>query len=442
MFHSSSVHDHTRVCVLSFKFHPFIGGAEVQAEKHARHIQKLGHEALVLTLRHNKQWEGKEDYKGLPIIRVGSICRHKGWMRLGKFGHPFFMLGVFLALWRLRQQYDVIHVMQMSSLAAIAVFIGNLLQKPTIISIQSAGPDERQVARIRRDGAMLMADTLEGVLDSSFFRINIKNWIPGALECLQQTSFAGGFTLRYLKRSNAFYQVLSTRSYQYLVRNGIRPEQIISLPNGVDTAVFQPAAQVDRTRTERDIVCVARLEYPKGVDVLLHAWGRMMHEPAEWRSHLKPRLRLVGGGLFRPQFERFVAELGIQDSVEFLGQRRDVPDLLQHAWGFVLPSRWEGMPNALIEAMSCGLPCVATRVSGSEDVISEGSNGLLVEPENPEAMARALRRILEDGAFAQQLGQEARQTVLRKYHITALAEQCLQFYHQLQAAHNERSANP
>src|SRR5205823_4031015 len=120
------------------------------------------------------------------------------------------------------------------------------------------------------------------------------------------------------------------------------------------------------------------------------AWGRMMQAPTEWRADLKPRLRLVGDGIFMPQMKRIVAELGIQDSVEFLGLRADVVDLLQQSWGFVLPSRWEGMPNALLEAMACGLPCVATRVSGSEDIISDGVNGLLVEPEQPAEMALML----------------------------------------------------
>src|SRR5207248_10097864 len=138
----------------------------------------------------------------------------------------------------------------------------------------------------------------------------------------------------------------------------------------------------------------------------LHAWAQMMHAPAEWRQHLKPRLRLVGTGDLRLQMERIAAQLGIQDSVEFLGLRTDVIDLLQQAWGFVMPSRWEGMSNALLEAMACGLPCVATRVSGSEDVILDGVNGLLVEPEQPAEMAEALRRIIEDTDFAQQLGQE------------------------------------
>jgi glycosyltransferase involved in cell wall biosynthesis len=241
--------------------------------------------------------------------------------------------------------------------------------------------------------------------------------------------------LDFLRKSNAFYRILSTRSHSYLTSHGFRAEQIVHIPGSVNTERYQPAPErrPDPARPERDITCVARLDYAKGVDVLLHAWGRMLREPAEWRAHLKPRLRLVGEGVCRAQMERIVAGLGIQDYVEFLGSRTDVVDLLQQSWGFVMPSRWEGMPNALLEAMACGLPCVATRVSGSEDIISDGVNGLLVTPEQPAEMAQALRRILEDAELAQSLGWAGRATVVRDYQLTTIVEQCLELYRRLLA---------
>jgi glycosyltransferase involved in cell wall biosynthesis len=123
-----------------------------------------------------------------------------------------------------------------------------------------------------------------------------------------------------------------------------------------------------------------------------------------------------------------VMELNIQDSVEFLGLRTDIIDLLQPSWGYVLPSRGEGMPNALLEAMACGLPCIAARVSGSEDIIVDGVNGLLVEPEQPVELAHALRRLVEDSDLAQRLAQEARATVVRNYQLTRIVEQLLDLY--------------
>jgi glycosyltransferase involved in cell wall biosynthesis len=157
----------------------------------------------------------------------------------------------------------------------------------------------------------------------------------------------------------------------------------------------------------------------------------MMSTSSEWRMPLKPKLRLVGDGDLRPQLERMAVELNIQDSLEFLGSRSDIVDLLQQAWGFVLPSRNEGMPNALLEAMACGLPCVATRVSGSEDVITDGLNGILVEPEEPAQLAHALRSLIEDTELAQRLGQEGRATVVREYQLVHIVQRCLELYRQL-----------
>jgi glycosyltransferase involved in cell wall biosynthesis len=207
----------------------------------------------------------------------------------------------------------------------------------------------------------------------------------------------------------------------------------VHIPNGIDTNKYRPDPdrRPDPNRAERNILCVARLQYPKGIDVLLHAWARMMDAPSQWRAYLKPNLCLIGEGPLRPQLERIVQGLGIQDSVEFLGLRKDVTDLLQRSWGFVMPSRWEGMPNALLEAMACGLPSVATRVSGSEDIVLNEINGLLVEPEQPAELAQALRRIIEDTDLAQRLGREGRITVANEYQLSTVVEKCIKLYRRL-----------
>jgi glycosyltransferase involved in cell wall biosynthesis len=245
--------------------------------------------------------------------------------------------------------------------------------------------------------------------------------------------WGGALLLSIVRRSNAIYQILSTRSRPYLTTRGFRPEQIVHIYGSVDTERFQPHPErrPDPAGPERVTVCVARLDYQKGVDVLLHAWARMMRAPAAWRAGLSPRLQLVGDGPLRSQLERLAAELGIADSVEFLGVRTDIVDLLQQSWGFVLPSRFEGMPNALLEAMACGLPCIATRVSGSEDIICDGVDGLLVEPEQPAALAEALHRIIEDPKLAQRLGAAGRAKVVRDYQLRHIVEQCVALYRRL-----------
>ena len=418
-----------RVCFISLMFWPVVGGSEKQAEKQARLLQAFGHDVTIVTLRVERGWKRCEILDGLPVIRVGGMYGSGGHLRMGRLGHFPIDIHLFLKLWHLRHSFDVIHVLQVSPLAGVAACIGEMTKKPVIINLQSTGPNTRQRAQLER-APTLMADTLT---DAAFLTIDpARKWMlsGGDIDLLLTTAFGGRAIVNFLRESHALYQVLSTRGISYLRSHGFRLEHIAHIPNGVDTEKFRPIAQQrpDPAGPERNIVCVARLEYAKGVDVLVHAWARMMRAPNEWRLALEPRLLLVGDGKFKPQMERIVEELGLRDSVELLGLRTDIVPLLQRSWGFVLPSRWEGMPNALLEAMACGLPCVATRVSGSEDVISDGINGLLVEPEQPAEMARALQRIIEDIDMAQRLGKQARETVVRDYQLKHIVEQCLELY--------------
>jgi glycosyltransferase involved in cell wall biosynthesis len=423
------VEDHLRICFVSFMFSPVIGGAEVRTEKQARQLQSLGHDVTILTLRYNKQWKQEEELAGLPIIRVGGLFRLNGQLRVGRLGHIALDINMFLLLWRMRHTYDIIHVFQISPLAAVAALIGKLTHTPVVISSQCAMTDKEQQRYAQQD-ITLMNDTLP-MMD--LMKVDGRHLITSDISVLPRTAIGGKTMLNFLRTSEAYFQALSTRSKINLVEQGFQADHIVHIPGSVHTEKFQPAdgRQYDQTHLERDIICVARLEYSKGIDVLLHAWAQLMHSPATWHSHLKPRLRIVGSGILLPQLEHIATALDILDTVEFLGLRTDILSLLQQSWGFVLPSRWEGMPNALLEGMACGLPCIATRVSGSEDIITSGLNGILVKPEQSAELALALRHIIEDTNLAQQLGKAARTTIIHDYQLSNIVNQYLALYKQL-----------
>src|SRR5437867_7356577 len=124
-----------------------------------------------------------------------------------------------------------------------------------------------------------MADTLT---ETSFLKVDLNDWTPSAGDIGHLPRLPlGKAMLDFLRKSDAFYQILSTRSHSYLTSHGFRDEQIVRIPNGVDMQKFRPLPdhKLNPEQPERDIICVARLEYPKGVDVLLHAWARLMHAP-------------------------------------------------------------------------------------------------------------------------------------------------------------------
>ena len=418
-----------RICFVAFMFSPIIGGAEVRAEKQARQLQALGHEVTIITLRLDRSWQKKELLDGLTVIRVGGLYRRNGKLRIGRFGHFPIDMALFLTLWHLRHTFDVIHVFQVTSLAADVALFGTLTGIPCVISTQCAAPNPEQGTQVEKRTTLLV-DTLTNV---SYLGVNTQNIVADDISYLPRVAFGGHLMIRFLRRSNAYYQALSTRSKGYLAAQGFRPERIVHISGSVNTETFYVASEKRPLpeRAERIMVCVARLEYSKGIDVLLHAWSRMLHAPDEWRTQLTPQLLLIGDGVLKTQLERMVADLAIQDNVTFLGSQKNVRPYLQKAWGFVLPSRWEGMPNALLEAMACGLTCVATRVSGSEDILINGQNGLLVEPEQPIEMAQALQRILEDADLAQRLGSEARATIERDYQLSSIVDACLNLYRRM-----------
>lgn len=428
-----------RICYVAFQFWPSVGGSQTQAEKQARYLRQLGQDVMVVTLRHQKAWPRREMCSTFPVIRVGGWYRHDGILRVGRLGHIFADIRLFLTLWHLRRKYDLIHIFQLSSLAFVVAMIGKLTGKPVVVGVQSTGPCEPQIDAVQKERQEQMPYEAGKVCVRS--EESKPEEIGGDIAMLQACVRGGRWMLNYLRQADVFYQVLSSRSYASLIQHGFRPEHLVYIPNGIDTQQFHPIWPTGVTEvSQRVVLCVARLEYAKGIDVLLHAWARMLNLPATWGDSWQPRLRLVGDGSCRAELERLAITLGIQSSVEFLGTRHDVLQLLQQAWGFVLPSRWEGMPNALLEAMACALPCIASRVSGSEDIIEQGKNGLLVEPEQPEQLAHALRLLIEDTSLAKKLGWCGYETVLDHYQLSLTVQRCLAFYRYLLAKHTCKRA--
>jgi glycosyltransferase involved in cell wall biosynthesis len=170
-------------------------------------------------------------------------------------------------------------------------------------------------------------------------------------------------------------------------------DKIVCIHNGVDLTELESLA-CHSARTDRSpyILCVAMHNEKKGIDVLLRAFAQIQDKEP------KLRLMLAGDGPLRSRFEELAASLGIVDKVKFLGQqgRAQVADLLYGCEVFVLPSRSEPFGIVLIEAMAFKKPVVATTVGGIPEIIENGKDGILVEPDNPRALAEALITVLED----------------------------------------------
>lgn len=204
---------------------------------------------------------------------------------------------------------------------------------------------------------------------------------------------------------------------------GVRSEKIMVIPNGI--AIPEPGDGTrQRTREELRlaedttlILTAGRMTRQKAHTYLLQA------APSVLARHPNTVFALAGAGELRSELEAEAAALGIASAVRFLGIRQDMPHLLAAADIFALPSRWEGLPMVLLEAMGAGLAVVATSVEGVEDVIQDGENGLLVPSEDALALSGALLRLLDEPALRSRLALAARATVKSKYTLDNACKQ-------------------
>jgi glycosyltransferase involved in cell wall biosynthesis len=173
------------------------------------------------------------------------------------------------------------------------------------------------------------------------------------------------------------------------------------------------------------IISIGRLEVPKGFSTLLEAI-RIVKE--KFHDLI---LLLVGEGSLRTQLQQLAVELKIQNEVRFLGVRKDVYVLLQLSDIFVMSSWWEGMPIALLEAGACGLPAIASAVGGITEIVSEGVNGLLVPPQDSEALALRIIDLLTKPDLRHRMGIRARKIIEEKFSSDVVGYQLGGLYERL-----------
>ena len=216
-------------------------------------------------------------------------------------------------------------------------------------------------------------------------------------------------------------------------QTGLQSSKVSVIPNGVDDKLYADAVPADVTQLGLNplfpvVITVGRLSEQKGIRYLLLAAAEVLRE--------RPNCQFlfVGDGPERASLEALASSLAIGSSVRFVGHRADVPSLLKASGLFVLPSLWEGMPNALLEAMAAGLPVVATAVEGSREIIRNEESGLLVPPENPDALANAILRVLNDPLFSSRLACAAQSAVMQRFVNSTATAAYEQLYRRLIAA--------
>lgn len=229
------------------------------------------------------------------------------------------------------------------------------------------------------------------------------------------------------------YIALSDELAAYLEQTvGVSPTRITRIINGVDSERFHPG--VDRSPLPpgfappgtKVIGAVGRLEKVKDHPNLVQAFIHLAETLPDARQRL--RLVLIGEGSTRPVLENLLNAAGLRELAWLPGARDDVPELLRAMDLFALPSQAEGISNTILEAMACGLPVVATAVGGNAELVVEGETGRLVPANDPQALAAALRELLDNPQRINAYGAAGRRRVEERFSLDAMTAAYLQVY--------------
>jgi glycosyltransferase involved in cell wall biosynthesis len=204
---------------------------------------------------------------------------------------------------------------------------------------------------------------------------------------------------------NATRIICLTRSDAYeAMKYGAERLKISIVPNAIDLNLFKPS---NEKSIEPLFVWVGRVVPEKGLHYLVKAIKVVV------RDYKDAKFILIGDGPMLPLIKKMVEKLGLNEYVRFAGfmDSKSVSHILSKATGFVFPSLKEGMPKAVLEAMACGIPIIASGISGIDEFVTNGYDGLLVPPEDHQMLGEAIMNVINDSSLAAKLGANARKTV-------------------------------
>jgi glycosyltransferase involved in cell wall biosynthesis len=368
-----------RILLINSEYPPIGGGAGNACAHLAAEFVSQGQEVTVLTTQYDNL-PSYSVHNGVRVYRIRAIRRKQD--RSGAFEQGVFLItGVWSAFRLLRHWHpDVILAFFGVPSGAISLVVNLFTRIPYLVSLR--GGD------------------VPGFRPYDF---SLYHRLIGPL-------------LHHVWR-HADAVVANSQGLKQLAVNFDDQVQIEVIPNGVDIKRFTSPEK--RAWDNPKMLFVGRLVYQKGLDVLIRALGDL--------KELAWHLTLVGDGPHRAHLEGLIEAFGISERIRFAGwlDQRALLEQYEKANLFVFPSRHEGMPNAVLEAMACGLPVIASEIAGNEELVVPGETGLLVPCESPQALRTALTKLLLDPSIRMKLGMASRKRVENDYTWKQVANQYL-----------------
>lgn len=390
-----------RVYVLAPSYPPAVGGQESHLQELAEHLSTAGVGVQVIVAA--RELPGVEHVDTVPVVRLCTFGRTQGggWRSI-----PWIVLLLFRVIWRLVYQarrYDVVLVSGFNVMPLAPVVAAILTRKPCVVRPESPLELKHAVGETSRSRMGLPSNSL----------------LLRFLMALRR--MAAHRVDRYI--------AISAEIRAKLVADGIDPQKIVAISNGINVDRFVPASADVRIRLRTALnlpadklllIYTGRLAVSKGVNLLMETWGEIALRRPD--AHLV----LVGTGAeslddCEPGVRQYVNAHGLEDRVCFAGNVPNVHEYLQAADIFVFPSFYEGFGLSILEAMAVGLPMVCTRVGVAAELAAVPGVGLIVRPRDRQEFTIALERLLGDAQLRKQSGINARNAVQGRFSMSIVA---------------------
>ena len=382
-----------RVLMVTGAYFPELSGAGLQCRQLIRCLRDRA-DFTVLTTATDPSLPDRDEIDGVPVRRVlvdvaRSGTKLKAGLRMA-------------SLVGLRPRFDLFHLHGFSQKSILLVALARMTARPVLIKLTSVGHDDPLTMKQN-----------------------------------------GGLAYAAFSRADRFVGV-SPRFAVLYDAAALPPERFREIPNGVDLARFRPADPLLRTARRRELglredlrltLFVGFFSREKCPDLLFDAWLDTLDAVPNAGLVLLGPSRSAYYELDEPMADRLkqtALARGLSDRVRFVERTDTIEQFYQAADCFVLPSSREGMPNAVVEAMACGLPCVVSRLPGVTDALIEDEvSGLLVPVGDRAALSAALRRLFENPGWAASLGMAARERVAARYSMATVADRYAELYAEL-----------
>jgi glycosyltransferase involved in cell wall biosynthesis len=346
---------------------PVVGGMERQSHELAKALIQRGHAVHAVSSRFDARQNESEVIDGVRLHRVK-------WIGFRPARFLLFPFGLARIFFRLKRDVDLVHVHNVSWFGAFVTLLAKVFGLPVISKLPNSG----------------------------------EFGIPG----IRRRPF-GYLHIALVKRSDAII-AMTPESVGELEDIGYPGARVLKVTNGI--AVLPATSQAPTSVETVNAIYVGRLSSEKGLTDLLHSWRSV-----KARTTRPIKLSMLGDGPQAKELRTLALALDLGEAVDFFGYCDDVLAELAKAHVFVLPSYAEGNSNAILEAMSAGLPIVATRVGGAALQIGRDGERFLISPGDREALADGLLALIEDEALRRRLGAAMRARIESVFSIDRIA---------------------